>query len=207
MTQLAGIHALPFQGAFDVVAIASSAGGLNALGQILAVLPADFGAAVVIVQHLHPRYPSLLDTILARQTALKIKQAAPGDCLAPGKAFIAPPDHHLLVNGDGSLSLTQTELVHFVRPSADLLFESVAASFRTRAIAVVLTGAGIDGEMGVRAIKKMGGLVIAQSAESSEFNGMPNAAIATGSVDLILPLHQIAPELIRLVAGTPVQRA
>lgn len=102
---------------------------------------------------------------------------------------------------DHAISLTQTELVHFVRPSADLLFESVAASSRERAIAVVLTGTGIDGSMGVGAIKKMGGTVIAQDEETSEFFGMPSAAIHTGNVDFVLPLEEIAPALVKLVYG------
>ena len=82
--------------------------------------------------------------------------------LKPGTVYIAPPNRHLLVKYDGTLTLSQSELVHFVRPSADLLFESVAASFKERAIAVVLTGTGSDGAMGVEAIKKMGGTVIVQ---------------------------------------------
>ena len=86
-----------------------------------------------------------------------------------------------------------------MRPSADLLFDSTAASYKERAIAVVLTGTGNDGVMGVQAIKKMGGTVIAQDRESSEFFGMPSAAIGTGSVDFILPLSEIAPALISLV--------
>jgi two-component system chemotaxis response regulator CheB len=113
--------------------------------------------------------------------------------------LIAPPGKHLLVNPDGTISLTHTELVHFVRPSADLLFESVAASYRDKAIAVVLTGSGSDGAMGVKAIKKMGGTVIAQDEATCEFFGMPGAAIATGMVDFILPLDEIAPAIVTLV--------
>jgi hypothetical protein len=126
--------------------------------------------------------------ILSRRTALEVKEAEQGDQLRPGTVHIAPPNRHLLVNPDGTLSLTQSELVHFVRPSADLLFESVAASYKHRAIAVVLTGTGSDGTMGVQAIKKMGGTVIAQDEATSEFFGMPNAAIQTGNVDFVLPL-------------------
>ena len=137
--------------------------------------------------------------ILSRRTALKVKQAEEGDDLSPGTVHIAPPNRHLLVNPDGTLTLAQTELVHFVRPSADLLFESVAASFKDRAIAVVLTGTGSDGTMGVRAIKKMGGTVIAQDEATSEFFGMPGAAIQTGRVDFVLPLEEIAPALVTLV--------
>jgi two-component system chemotaxis response regulator CheB len=115
--------------------------------------------------------------------------------------YIAPPNHHLLVNPDGTLSLTETELVHFVRPSVDLLFESVAASYRARSIAVVLTGTGSDGAMGVEAVDKVGGTVIVQDEESSEFFGMPDAALRTGVVDFVLPLSEIAPALVTLVCG------
>src|SRR3954465_13641890 len=115
---------------FDVVALAASAGGLNALPHVLAPLPADFPAALVVVQHLDPRHRSLMADILNRRIALRVKEAAHGDRLEAGTAFVAPPNHHLLVDPDRTLALTKTELVHFVRPSADLLFESVAGSHR-----------------------------------------------------------------------------
>jgi len=185
--------------AFDVVAMAASAGGLTALSQVLSGLPADFAAAIVVVQHLDPRHRSLMAEILSRHTPLNVRQAAEGVRLEPGTVYIAPPNRHLLVNPDGSLSLSQSELVHFVRPSADLLFESVAASYRERAIAVVLTGTGSDGAMGVQAIKKMGGTVLVQSQESAEFAGMPSAALQTGVVDFVLPLAEIRPALVSLI--------
>ena len=185
--------------AFDVVALASSAGGLAALSQVLGGLPSGFPAAVCVVQHLDPRHRSLMAEILARRTPLRVVQADDGTLLQPATIFIAPPNRHMLVNPDGTVSLSQSELVHFLRPSADLLFESVAASFRDRAIAVVLTGTGNDGAMGVQGIKKMGGTVIAQDEKSAEFFGMPNAAIQTGQVDFILPLGEIASALVSLV--------
>jgi len=150
------------------------------------------------VQHLDPRHRSVLADILGRRTRLPVKEAAETDRIEAGHVYIAPPNRHLLVNGDRSVSLTQTELVHFVRPSADLLFESVAASFRERAIAVVLSGSGQDGAMGVKAIKKMGGTVIVQDARQAEFNGMPGAAQATGLADFVLGLDEIAPALEKL---------
>jgi two-component system chemotaxis response regulator CheB len=186
---------------FEIVALAASAGGLKALTDVLAALPADFPASLVVVQHLDPRHRSLMADILGRRTALRVKEACDGDRLEKGVAHIAPPNRHLLVNPDRTLSLTQTELVHFVRPSADLLFESVAASHRERAIAVVLSGSGHDGEMGVRAIKKMGGTVIVQDPKTSEFRGMPDAAEHTGAVDFVLQLEEIAPALQTLVMG------
>ena len=191
--------------AFDVVALAASAGGLTAISRILSALPADFSAAVVVVQHLDPRHRSLMANILSRRTLLQVKQAEEGDCLSPATVYIAPPNRHLLVNPDGTLSLSQSELVHFVRPSADLLFESVAANYRHCAIAVVLTGTGSDGVMGVQAIKKMGGTVIVQDEKTSEFFGMPGAAIQTGSVDFVLPLDEVASALVTLVMNGGVK--
>ena len=185
--------------AFDVVALAASAGGLAALSKILTRLPADFPAAVVVVQHLDPHYRSHMAEILSTRTPLAVEQAAEGDRLAAATVLIAPPDRHLLINPDGSISLTQTELVHFVRPSADLLFESMAASYGPRALAVVLTGTGSDGALGVQAIKQMGGTVIAQDEATAEFFGMPGAAIQTKCVDFILPLEAIGPTLVKLV--------
>ncbi len=185
--------------AFDVVALAASAGGLTAISRILSALPADFPAAIVVVQHLDPRHRSLMASILSRRTSLQVKQAEEGDSLSPATVYIAPPNRHLLVNPDGTLSLSQSELVHFVRPSADLLFESVAASYQHCAIAVVLTGTGSDGAMGVQAIKKMGGTVICQDEESAEFFGMPSAAIQTGDVDFVLSLDEISSALMTLV--------
>ncbi|QLE43627.1 chemotaxis protein CheB [Nostoc sp. C052] len=187
--------------AFDIVAIAASAGGLTALVKVLSTLPAKFPAAIAIVQHLGPQHRSFMAEILSRRTAIIVKQAQEGDCLTPGTAYVAPPNRHLLVNSDGTLSLSQSELVNFLRPSADLLFESVAAIYQDRAIAIVLTGTGSDGATGVEAIKKMGGTVIVQDVKSAEFSGMPSAAIQTGNVDFILPLDKISSSLVSLVVG------
>lgn len=185
--------------AFDIVAFAASAGGLKALSLVLSELPAQFPAAIVVVQHLDPRHRSLMAEILSRRTSLQVKQAQAGDRLQPGHVYIAPPDQHLLVNQNGTLSLSHTNRVNFVRPSADLLFQSVADSYRDRAIAVVLTGTGSDGSLGVQAIKKMQGIVLVQDQKSAEFSGMPDTAINTGAVDFILPLTEIASALIQLV--------
>src|SRR5262249_40826324 len=105
-----------FRGAFDIVALAASAGGLKAISEILAVLPSDFLAAIVVVQHLDPRHRSLMADILSRRTALKVREAQEGAQLNPGTAYIAPANRHLLVNLDGTLSLSQSELVHLCAP-------------------------------------------------------------------------------------------
>jgi two-component system chemotaxis response regulator CheB len=184
---------------YCIVVLTASAGGLKAIRKILSNLPKDFPAPIAVAQHLSPHYQSWMAEILNKHTLLYVKQAEAGDILCCGTVYIAPPDLHLLVNSDGTLDLSKSEKVRHVRPSGDVLFKSVAASFKERAIAVVLTGMDSDGAAGVQAIKAMGGTVIAQDEASCEFFGMPGAAIKTGSVDFILPLEAIAPMLIRLV--------
>lgn len=187
---------------FELVVLASSAGGVQALTALIEALPADFGLPIVVVQHVDPRHRSLLVEILSRHSRLPVAQADEGLALVNGTVYIAPPGSHVLVNTDRTLSLSQAELVHFVRPSADLLFESAAAAYADRLIAVVLTGTGKDGANGVRAVKKMGGTVLAQDENSSDYFGMPGAAIATGSVDMVLSLDEIPVALRTLATAT-----
>ena len=184
--------------AFDVVGLAS-AGGLAALSGILAALPTDFPTAVVVLLHRPSQYPNLLAEILSRRTVLTVEEAREGSKLCPSTVFVAPPDWHLLVNVDHTFSLSRSAKVHHVRPSADRLFESLAATFKERAIAVVLTGTGSYGTGGVLVIKRMGVVVIVQDAATAEAQGMPLSAIATGAADWILPLDEIAPTLVKLV--------
>jgi two-component system, chemotaxis family, protein-glutamate methylesterase/glutaminase len=181
-----------------VIVVASSAGGLDALRVLMADLPSNLPAAVLVVQHLERTRPSMMAKILQRTSSLPVEQAKHNQRLRPGRVLIAPPDHHLLVI-DESVSLTQTAPVHFVRPSADLLFESAAETYGSRTIAVVLTGTGHDGSRGVIAVKNAGGTVIVQDHATSKFYGMPGSAVQTGKVDLILPLEQIAEKLLSLV--------
>jgi two-component system chemotaxis response regulator CheB len=194
--------------AYDVVALVSSAGGLKALSCVLSALPGDFPAALVVVQHVSPRHRSHLAPILSRRTPLRVKDAQTGDRLAPGTVFVAPPDQHLLLQPDGTLALSRAERVRHVRPSGDLLFTSLAAACKERGVAVILTGAGANGSGGIPDVKQAGGVVLAQDEASSEYFDMPRAAIATGAVDHILPLREIAPALVSLLRrGKLVARA
>jgi len=167
---------------------------------VIGALPRRFPAAVLVVQHLDPRHKSLLAELLARRTPLTVKEAVDRERIETGTVYIAPPDNHLLV-AHGHVSLTSSELVHYTRPSIDLLFESVAASYRDRAIGVVLTGSGMDGTTGIRAIKEQGGTTIAQDPQTAEYASMPAHACATSCVDFTLPLATIGPAVVSLVLG------
>jgi two-component system, chemotaxis family, protein-glutamate methylesterase/glutaminase len=189
------------QPAAVVIVIASSAGGIHALLEVITRLPGNLKAGVVVVQHLDPHHKSMISQILNRQSNLLVRQASDGDMVTARSVFIAPPDWHLVINPDRTLGLSQQELELFVRPSANLLFTSAAESFGKNIIAVVLTGTGKDGADGVVAVKKAGGMVIAQNEETSEFFGMPGAAIHTGCVDFVLPLNEIADKIVGLIPG------
>lgn len=185
---------------FDVVALGASAGGLNALTQVLSALPANFPSSIVVVQHLAPGHKSWIAKLLGRTTHLRVKQAEHGEILLPGVVYTAPPDEHLLV-GPGKIQLAHSQLVHFSRPSIDLLFESVAGTYGSRSIGVILSGSGKDGATGVRTIKEAGGITLAQTPETAEFRHMPEAAIETGCIDFILPLTDIGKKLAGLCSG------
>jgi two-component system chemotaxis response regulator CheB len=191
---------------FDVVAIGASAGGVEALHIVVEALPVDFPAAVLVVQHMDPRHRSMLAGLLARRSRLRVKQATHGEVIEAGTVYIAQPDAHLVVR-DGRLLLTDTKQVHFSRPSIDLLFESVADAYGDRAISVILSGSGVDGADGTRTIKAKGGTTIAQSPSSAAHGGMPQAARATGCVDVTLPLEEIGPAIVNLVAPAPGDEA
>jgi two-component system chemotaxis response regulator CheB len=191
----------PCKPANCVIAIAASAGGLNALSVILGGLPADFPAAIAIVMHLSPDHKSLLAEILTCRTPLEVRQAETGDVLCHSSVFVAKPNHHMLVLSGGIIEISSptAEKVHFARPSAEPLFASVATLYKRNAIAVVLTGGDGDGSIGVSIIKDHGGTVIAQDLPTSQDFSMPQTAIQTGDVDFILPLEEIAPRLVQLV--------
>ncbi|WP_280317382.1 chemotaxis protein CheB [Nocardia wallacei] len=186
-------------GDFEVVAIASSAGGITALSRILGGLPADFPVPVLVVQHLHPRHDTIIADVLNRRTALPVRLATAGERAESGVVHIAPPNFHLLVESDRTLALTSSELVHFVRPAADPLFESLADAYGPGVIACVLTGSGSDGARGASAVKSRGGTVIVQDPCDAECTGMPEAAIRTGTADLVVPLAEIADAICGLV--------
>lgn len=189
-------------GRFDVLAVTASAGGVQALSTLLSTLPADFPVPILIVQHLDPRHETTLAGILDRRSALRVKLAEAGEHAEPGTAYLAPPDRHLLVGADGVLSLSDRPRTNFVRPAADVLFESVAQAYGARAIVCVLTGSGRDGAAGVVAVKSRGSTVIAEDPGTARFASMPEAAIGTGHVDFVLQLTDIPTTLDDLLVAT-----
>jgi two-component system chemotaxis response regulator CheB len=182
-----------------IVVLGASAGGPLALGDVLEDLPADVDAAVVVVLHQSAAHRSLLPDVLARRTALPVVAAEHGAPLVAGRVYVAPPDRHL-VFVDHRIALAETPARDHHRPSVDATFESAAEAFGRDTIAVVMTGLGSDGAQGAERVHARGGIVIAQSR--ALYSSMPQAAVATGCVDRVVPLHAIADAIVELV-GSP----
>ena len=183
---------------YDALAIACSAGGLRALGQILGSLPAAFPAPIFIALHRGDAPSDDLVALLRKSTLLEVRQAREGELPQAGTVYVAPGGRHLEVTPDGSLSVQRCGRIRFVCPSADLLLHSVAERYGSRALALILTGGGSDGAAGAQAVRCAGGFVLAQDPRSAEFPGMPASAVETRKVDLVLPLRQIGYALGRL---------
>lgn len=185
-----------------VVGIGASAGGLEACRRLLDALPAPTGLAFVLVQHLDPSHESLLVELLAPHTGLTVTQAADGMLVEAEHLYVIPPGAALAVRG-GRLRLSPPAERHGARLPFDFLLQSLAAEFGTRAMAVVLSGTGEDGCQGVRAIRERDGYVIAQDPKEAGFAGMPEAAIASGVADAVLPVAAIPEALLRRAAAPP----
>jgi two-component system chemotaxis response regulator CheB len=181
----------------SVVVIACSAGGLAALFEVLASLDPDFPAAIAIIQHRGSEYADLLPALLQARTTLRVRHAQDGDLLEAGTLYICPPGKHMMA--EHCLRLVDGPKLDFVRPSADLMFRSVAEAYGPRAVGVVLSGRGSDGELGCRLIAEAGGKVLVQDPGSCAQAAMPEAAIAGGHVDLVLPPLDMGASLRRLV--------
>lgn len=191
----------------SAIVMGTSAGGLKALTAIFEGLPADFSAPIVVVQHRARQDLNLLESLLQAKCRLRVKQADEKELLDAGTIYIAPPDYHLLVERDRTLSLSTDPPVHFSRPSIDVLFESAAAAFGRQLLAVLLTGASQDGARGVATIARHGGVVIAQNPQSAAFPFMPQSAIDTGKVHHVMDLKQIQQFLLRLNQKPPCHAA
>jgi two-component system CheB/CheR fusion protein len=180
-----------------VVGVGASAGGLEALQEFLGSLTPD-GSTIIVAQHLAPDHPSLIVELLSRATSFAVEEAVDGSRLRTGVVVVVPPNHDVTVVGDRLCLVEAAERVG-PSPSIDLLFESLAESWGPRAVAVVLSGTGSDGAHGLRAVRAGGGLTLVQSPESARFDGMPRAALALGSVDVVADAGALGP----MLAGIP----
>jgi two-component system, chemotaxis family, protein-glutamate methylesterase/glutaminase len=174
------------------IVIGGSAGALEALAVILPALPSSCDVPIVIVVHLPPAAPSLLPIVLQPRSALLVKEAEDKEPLMGRTIYVAAPNYHLLVERDRTFALSVDDLVHFSRPAIDVLFESASEAYGPNLAGVVLTGANADGAAGLAAIKRRGGITIAQAPDSAAVPAMPGAAIDTGAVDHVLPPAGIA---------------
>jgi two-component system chemotaxis response regulator CheB len=183
---------------YEAIAIGASAGGLSALKEVLAPLPADFTLPILVVQHRLPTPDDFLVFFLDESCPLTVKEADEKELVKPGYVYIAPADYHLLVERDKTLSLSIDARVCYSRPSIDVLFETAAEAYLSGLIGIILTGASGDGTAGLKKIKEKGGLTIAQNPATAEIAVMPHSAIREDIVDKILSLAEIASFLAQL---------
>jgi two-component system chemotaxis response regulator CheB len=185
---------------YELVTIGASWGGLNAIETVLGGLPNRFPTPIAIAQHRAVDSGSgALSRMLSLRSGLDVCEAGDKDPIEAGRVYVAPPDYHLLVEEDG-FALSIDQLVQHSRPSIDVLFESAADTYADRLIGVVLTGANADGAYGLAQVKRRGGVTIVQDPKTAQKREMPEAAIATGAADHVLPLERIAPKLVELAA-------
>lgn len=180
--------------------VGASWGGLDAVKALLGDLRDDLTLAILIVQHRSPDAPDLtLARYLQTQSPLPLSEVQDKDPIELGHVYLAPPDYHVLIE-QGHFALSLEAPVHYSRPSIDVSLETAADAYGDEAIAIVLTGANDDGAAGLKSVKAAGGRTYAQDPDTAERQEMPAAAIATGCVDMVLGIEEIASELNRLAA-------
>jgi two-component system, chemotaxis family, protein-glutamate methylesterase/glutaminase len=185
-----------------LIVVGASAGGVQALCELVAGLPPDLPAAVLVVLHVAPHGHSALPAILARSGRLPACHPADGEAIRPGRIYVAPPDLHLMVE-DGHLQLSRQASENGHRPAVDILFRTAARAYGPRVVGVVLTGNLDDGTAGLATIKRCGGRAVVQDPREADYPGMPESAIANVAVDHVLPLGEMAAVLQQLVHEAP----
>jgi len=186
------------QSNISVIVIGVSQGGLEALGTLLAALPQSFEKAIIIVQHRAADSDSYLSEHLNLISPMQVKEAQDKEPIRPGIAYIAPPNYHLLVENEGTLSLSDDERVNYTRPAIDVLFETAADCYGAALLGVVLTGNNSDGARGLKTIKDLGGTTAIQDPEDAQVPAMPLAAQAITTIDYTLALKELPELFIRL---------
>ncbi len=181
---------------FPIVGVGASAGGLEAFTQLFKNLPADPGMAFVLIQHLAAAHESMLTELLSKATSMPVREVKDGMTVEPNNVYVIPPDTEMVIF-QGVLHLTPREKTRGQYMPVDSFLRSLAQDRGNSAIAVIMSGSGSDGSIGIRAVKEEGGIVFAQD-ETSKYDGMPKSAIDTGCVDFVLPPDKIAAELLRI---------
>ena len=181
-----------------LVVLAASAGGIDALTQVLSRMPADLPAAIIVVQHLRDDRKTSLPEYIDLHCPLRVCLVVDGMALEEKVVYLAEPGHQLRVR-NGKLVMSQEGKVNYVQPSADVMFAAAAQAFGPRLIGVVLSGTGRDGARGCQDIKAAGGVTIAQDEGTSRYSGMARAAIDIGAIDYVLPVSEIAEKIIELL--------
>jgi two-component system chemotaxis response regulator CheB len=199
--------AQPPRAATRIVALAASTGGPRALAELIPQLPPDLGGAVLIAQHMPAGFTGSLADRLDRRSALPVSEARDGDPLLENHVYVAPGGRHLRVSlgpdGQPRLDVREDAPVHGVRPSADILFRSVALCFGAAAVGVVLTGMGRDGTDGLCALRQAGAFSIVQDEATSTVYGMPKTALGVAGADVVAALPEVAPAIARALQGRP----
>ncbi len=183
-----------------VVGIGASAGGLDALEQLFAAMPEDTGMAFVVVQHLSPDFKSMMDELLRRKTRIPVRLVEDGMVVEPNCIYLIPARKEMIISG-GALLLSDKDSSQEVTLPIDLFFRSLAQDLGSRAVGIVLSGAGSDGARGIRDIHSAGGLIVSQDESTATFDGMPRSARDTGFVDLVLAPAQMPQALLDHVRG------
>jgi two-component system chemotaxis response regulator CheB len=189
----------------DVIVIGASAGGVEALSQLVAQFPSDLAASIFIVLHTAPDSPGLLAQILDNRGPLRATIPADGEPIEPGVIYVAPPDRHLLVK-PGHMHLTRGPRENRSRPAIDVLFRSAAIAYGPRVVGVILTGLLNDGVVGLLAVQRCGGVTVAQDPADATYPDMPHNALKVVAADYVLPLAEMGAVLARL-AGEPAPAA
>ena len=176
---------------YKAIVIGVSAGGLKALTEVFSGLNKDLSIPIIVTQHLSPKENSSLAEILNYKSRINVVDAGDNMKIVPNHIYIGPPDNHLIVNTNGTFSLSKETKVNHSRPSIDVMFKSASLTYGNKLIGILLTGANQDGADGIKEINSNGGFTIAQDPETAEFKFMPASAIETGAVDKVLNLKQI----------------
>jgi two-component system chemotaxis response regulator CheB len=188
----------------DVIVIGGSAGSVGPVKELLAKLPSDLEATLAVVLHRSRFHETQLSWLLGLRAVLPVVEPADGDPVLGGVVYVAPRDHHVIFD-DGVVRLSRGAKEHYTRPAIDPLFRSAAARYGPRVLGVLLSGLGTDGVSGLIAIKRVGGLSLVQSPGEAQFPSMPCTALAEDDVDAALPVDELAPAIVQLARGEPLE--